>query len=149
MKYVRCAIVALVFAFVLMPVVAALAETVTPQPSAAAAWETFLSTLIGGATAALVFVGGLAWTLRPVIAAKAAQLVASVSWDKREVFEKAVSAGLELHPNDYGMASDYVRSTIPDTLRDLGINLGQLPHIVEARKLALNRERQDKVKQPA
>lgn len=116
---------------------------------AAAAWDNFLATVIGGATAALVFVGSAFMALRPYLIAKAAEAIQSVRFDKRGVFEKAVQAGLELHPNRPEEVVSYLHATIPETIRDLGINTKMLPSIVEARKLALDREREDRRKRAA
>jgi len=136
-----------------------LADTVpAPRPDvvvlertseAAAAWDKLLATVIGGATMALVFVGSAFMALRPYLIAKAAEAIQSVQFDKRGVFERAVEAGLELHPNRYEEAAAYVEATIPDTIRDLGISPSLIPTIIEARKLALDREREGRRKRAA
>lgn len=113
------------------------------------ALDEFLATLLGGATAALVFVGSAFVLLRPYLLAKAAEAIQSVRFDKRGVFEQAVQAGLELHPNRPEEVVGYLHATIPETIRDLGINTKMLPSIVEARKLALDREREDRRKRAA
>lgn len=155
-KYVLGAALCVVTLLALTPLATAIADTApTSRPDvlvlerSAEAFDTFLSTVLGGATAALVFVGTIFVTFRPLIMAKVAEAIASVQFDKRKVFETAVAAGLELHPNDYDKVAEYVRSTIPDTLRDLGVNISKLPSIVQARKFSIDRERLDKAKRPA
>lgn len=155
-KFVLGAALCIVALLALSPVVGALADTVpVPRPDVVVlertseAWDQLLATVIGGITAALVFVGSAFMALRPYLIAKAAEAIQSVQFDKRGVFERAVEAGLELHPNQYDRAAAYVESTIPDTIRDLGIRPSLLPTIIEARKLALNREREDRRKRAA
>jgi len=108
--------------------------TATPQP---ATWNELLFTTAIGV---IGFVGSMVVMLRPLILAKVAQAVASVNFDRRDTLERAISAALELHPNSFDEAADYVRATIPDVLKDLGVADDMLPKIIESRKLKLRRE---------
>lgn len=111
----------------------------TPQP---ATWNELLFTTAIGV---IGFVGSMVVMLRPLIIAAAAKHLASVNYDLRDVFERAVASAIELHPNRFGDAADYVRTTIPDVLKSLGVNDAMLPKVIEARKLERDAKRQGRL----